>query len=127
MFKCPVRPSLHVLGRSQWQRTASLVAEDVGVEVADAVGCQEGDDESERPNDQNDRVVQVTRGHGKVTGLGETWKTKELENVKRYDEHPVPSVPHAAACHSSGSNGLVYMHTHVCMYVIVIHLFSCSK
>lgn len=34
-----------------------FIAEDVGVEVTDAVGCEEGGDEAKRPHDQYDDVV----------------------------------------------------------------------
>lgn len=57
------------VGHGHMQNSAgSLVAEDVGVEVADAVGCQECGNESKRSNDQNDSVVQVTIGHSEVSG-----------------------------------------------------------
>lgn len=70
-----------------------LVAEDVGVKVADAVGCQERGNESKRPNDQNGREVHVTRGHGKVTGPSGTWKP------------PPPKKMQGVIFHSSESTG----------------------
>lgn len=72
----------------------SLVAEDVGVEAAHAVGRQERGDEGKRPDDQNDRVVNITRGHDNVAGPTGSWRP-----------------PHPGKCrvssHSSGNTGVM--------------------